>query len=257
MNLFRSCDINKLAIKIFLICISFYGILKKNRNERGCIMAGLFTLIWGAAVGASAIKHAVTNSWCKNNLKHSLPNGVKYYIDADGKHRLLDGTVIMWKGYGDREKVIEVKTNKVVYDRGAEIDRENQKHELKAKQKSLEDGNLLYIKRNKRCHNLPCLFEFATNKQLAEIAKFTNYKTKEVEYRKWYFFDYLREKYPDMDLSCAVCIPHDTTKPGDKGIIITEEEFKRIKEEYLKLRLEEGVYEWSAHLRISDKAMVD
>lgn len=220
-------------------------------------MAGLFTLFWGAAVGASAIKHAVTNSWCKNNLKDSLPNGVEYYVDADGKHRLLDGTVIIWKGYGDREKVVAVKTNKVIYDREVEIDRENQMYELESKQNSLENGNLLYIKRNKRCHNLPCLFEFSTNKQLAKIAKFTNYKTKEVEYRKWYFFDHLREKYPDMDLRYAVCIPHDTIKPGDEGVVITEEEFKRIKEEYFKLHLKEGAYERSAHLRISDSVMVD
>ena len=202
-------------------------------------MAGLFGLIWAMAVGASATKHAMTNSWCKNNQKHTLSNGMEYYIDADGKYRLLDGTQIMWLNYGEREKIIEVKTSKVVYDRGAEIDRERERKETIEKQKSAENGMLLYAKVNPRCGSMPVAFEHKTNKQLARIATIKYLDTKEIEYRKWYFYDYVKESLPPgANLRCleyADKTSRYSINFEDKGILITKEEYDKIFKETTKL----------------------
>ena len=216
-------------------------------------MAGLFGLIWATALGISATKHAVMNSWCKNNSRFKLPNGIEYYCDADGKYRLLNGTQIMWWSYGEREKVIEVKTNKVVYDRGAEIDRQRIVEGNISKKKSINNNNLLYIKRNPRCSSL-VFFETKTDKQLAEIVKITYRDTEEVEYRKLYFYDYLKESLPPgTDLKYGGKISYWVTKQGDDGVVITEEEFNQIKEESRKLRLSEEGYQRSGMLKISNK----
>jgi hypothetical protein len=215
-------------------------------------MSGLFSLIWASAVGVSATKHAIKNSWYKNNSRFTLPNGVEYYYDIDGKCRLLNGTVIMWKKYGEREKVVEVKTNKVVYDAGSEIDKQNAIYEQEAKKKAEADGRLLYIKRNPRCHNLPVFFEFKTGKQLAEIAEVKCLETKEIEYRKWYFYDYLKESLPPgTDLSYGAKVSYDRHRGN--GIVITKEEFDKLYEDSLSVKLSDGDYEWNGFLKVGNK----
>ena len=218
-------------------------------------MSGLLTLLGLTTIGISGLKHAELEGWSKRNLRHTLPNGVEYYTDADGRHRLVsNGALIFWEEYGSREKVIEIKSRRVVYDRGAEIDRENEKQEQITKQKSLENGNLLYLKLNPRCGKIPVLFEFKTGKQLAEISKITYWDTKEVEYRKYYFYDDLKESLPSgTNLRYACKISYCSQKHGDKGVVITEEEFNKIKKEYFSLKLSDGKFEWSGNLKISDK----
>jgi hypothetical protein len=214
-------------------------------------MAGLFTLVWAAAVGASATKHAMTNAWCKENCRHKLPNGIEYYSDADGKYRLLNGTQILWDEYGTREKVIEAKTRRVIYDRGAEIDRETRRQEQITKEKAQTEGRLLYIKRNPRCYDRPVFFEFKTGKQLAKIAKVTYWDTKEVEYKKWYFYDHLKESLPPgTSLRYGAKTSHESIKYGDKGVVITKEEFEQLQDDYFNVKLRDGEYEVGGWLKI-------
>ena len=127
------------------------------------IMAGLGALIYGVALAISGGKHAIGNMECKSRPM-TLPNGIQYYNDMDGKHRLYDGRQIFWKQYGAREKVVDLKGN-VIYDRGAEIDKESKKIENALKRDCEQSGKSLYLKRNPRCNNLWCWFKYKTGKQ--------------------------------------------------------------------------------------------
>lgn len=78
-------------------------------------MAGLFSLLFGTAVTISGVRHAANNVWCRQNLRKTLPNGIQYYTDADGKDRLMDGSQIVWYGYGNYEKVVKLPGHEVIY----------------------------------------------------------------------------------------------------------------------------------------------
>ena len=214
-------------------------------------MAGLLTLLGLTAIGISAAKHTEMNIWSKNNLRHTLPNGIEYYTDADGKKRLLNGTQIFWAGYGEREKVIEIKSRRVIYDRLADFDKAN---EIR-KQESFENNNLLYIKRNPRCHGDGLVFfEFKTGKQLAKVEKIFNKKTKEAEYRKWYHHDWVKKEHPGLrSYDCAIKVNYYDVGWDNKGIIITEEEFEKIVEESKKLTVNDNGYERRGHIAIDYK----
>ena len=76
-------------------------------------MAGLGTLIYGEALAVSGGKRAIRNME-RENHSQTLSNGMQYYNDVDGKHRLYDGRVTYWKQYVDREKVVDLKGDKKV-----------------------------------------------------------------------------------------------------------------------------------------------
>ena len=208
-------------------------------------MAGFGALIYGVALAISGGKHAIGNMECKSRPM-TLPNGIQYYNDMDGKHRLYDGRQIFWKQYGEREKVVDLKGN-VIYDRGAEIDREAKKIENALKRDCEQSGKSLYLKRNPRCNNIWCWFEYKTGKQLAKLSCEFDCKTGLPVFRKWYFYDYGLESFkrrnPHIDINslppdyfdCMVKTSYGSTEIGDKGIIITKEEFDKYRDEVEKL----------------------
>lgn len=204
-------------------------------------MAGLGALIYGVALAISGTKHAIGNMECKSRPM-ALPNGIQYYNDMDGKHRLYDGRQIFWKQYGEREKVVDLKGN-VIYDRGAEIDRKSKKIESALKRDCERSGKSLYLKRNPRCNNVWCWFEYKTGKQLAKLSCEFDYKKGEPVFRKWYFYDSALESFkkrnphininslPSDYFDCMIRASYSDTEIGDKGIIITKEEFDKYREE--------------------------
>ena len=207
-------------------------------------MAGLGILIYGIALAISGGKHAIGNMECKSRPM-TLPNGIQYYNDMDGKHRLYDGREIYWKQYGQREKVVDLKGN-VIYDRGAEIDKEVREAENKIKIECSQAGDLLYLKKCPRCYNMCCWFEYKTGKQLAKVTCEYDYRKKENVYKKYYFYDSALESFkkrnphinintlPSDYFDCMIKADPKSIDWGDKGVVITKEEYDKIKKEVLE-----------------------
>ncbi|WP_283231523.1 hypothetical protein [Fusibacillus kribbianus] len=107
---------------------------------------------------------------------------------------------------------------------------------------------LTISKRNPRCNNIWCWFEHETGKQLAKLSCEFDYKKGEPVFRKWYFYDSALESFkkrnphininslPSDYFDCMIRASYSDTEIGDKGIIITKEEFYKYKEEVEKLR---------------------
>lgn len=202
---------------------------------------GLGTLIYGAALAISGTKRAIKNADSKANSQFVLPNGVRYWVDVDGQYKLMDGTVIMWKSIGtDHEKVIDVKTNRVIYDRWKEVEAEKN-----ALASSLDkDDDIFFLKINQRCYGEPlCFFEKKTGKQVAKYEKKRVFHVpeKKYEYFKYYFYDFNLEgcirRHPELknkDMSYFKCMVQTstTTHKFDEPIRITEEEFNKAYEEF-------------------------
>ena len=190
-------------------------------------MSGLFTLLFGAVVAASGIKHAADNAWCKQNLRKTLPNGIPYYTDADGKDRLMDGSQIVWYGYGDIEKVVKLPHHEVIYDARAIVETNskscvqilNEKYKnsplmIKEDPRVFRDKDISYRYRpferstGRRLYNVWCI-----NKRDKESGE--NYQ----EFRKYYdkFYNYEKER---------------------TGVVISEEEYDDIYNTYLAIRNE-------------------
>lgn len=207
-------------------------------------MFGLGTLIYGTALAISGTKRAISNAESKEISNFVLPNGVKYWVDIEGQYRLMDGTIIMWKGSGDHEKVIDVKTNRVIYDRWAEV--EADKKAIASKIDKSDD--MFYLKINQRCYGEPlCFFEKKTGKQIAKYEKKRVFHVpeKKYEYFKYYFYDFNLEecirqhpelKYKDMSYFKCMVQTSTTTHKFDEPIRITEEEFNKAYEEFKNKR---------------------
>lgn len=206
-------------------------------------MAGLGAIIYGIALAISGGKHAISNMECKSRPM-TLPNGIQYYNDMDGKHRLYDGRQIFWKGYGDKEKVVDIKGN-VIYDRGFELYQETRKAENKIISEE-SNNDLLYLKKCPRCNNVCCWFERKTGKQLAKVVCEYDYKNKKDVYKKFYFYDYPLEEFKKRNPNINInSLPYDyfdcmrranphSTEYGDEGIIITKEEYDKMHAEVLR-----------------------
>lgn len=181
------------------------------------VMAGLFTLIFGAVLGGSAIKCGIENEHLKQHT-YTLPNGIKYYYDRTGTTRLMDGTIICYQG----DKWVDTKYN-VICDNYAE-------REKKERTENKKSGNLTYFGFSKLCKQ-SAVFEVSTGKIIAKIQR-----SYDGTCRKWYFHDNHAEMYsyvkPEMRRFYGTGHPDPTDiKEGDEGIIISTEEFEQLKKE--------------------------
>lgn len=178
-------------------------------------MSILGNLIFGAALGGSAIKCAAENASFRKNVKY-LPNGVPYWMDRTGSNRLMDGTIICIRANGE---VYDVKGNKI-YSRSDE--------ENIAVRNKVMNSNCKYKYATQ--HNIraywPLTTDLIANKAIARTMK-TIKKDGSIEYRKWYLYDETREKFGKLADS-AIKIDPTTTKKGDTGIVISEEEYNAI-----------------------------
>ena len=89
--------------------------------------------------------------------------------------------------------------------------------------------------------------KYKTGKQLAKLSCEFDYKKGEPVFRKWYFYDSALESFkkrnphinitslPSDYFDCMVKTSYGSTEIGDKGIIITKEEFDKYREEVEKL----------------------
>lgn len=100
-------------------------------------MSILGNLIFGAALGGSAIKCAAENAKNRTNAKE-LPNGMLYWIDRLGKTRLMDGTIIHIDYFnGKIMQVEDLIHHKIIYD-GWAIKRKNIINQNVALEKEVE-----------------------------------------------------------------------------------------------------------------------
>lgn len=190
-------------------------------------MSGLFTLLFGAAVAASGIKHASDNAWCKQNLRKTLPNGIPYYTDADGKDRLMDGSQIIWYGFGDLEKVVKLPHHEVIYDARAVVET-NSKNGVQILNEKFKNSPLIIMEdpsvfKDKDISYRYRPFERSTGRRLYNV-QCINKRDKETgenyqEFRKYYDSFYYNLK-------------------DNKGVLISEEEYDNIYNTYKAIRAE-------------------
>lgn len=190
-------------------------------------MAGLFALLFGTAVAASGIKHAADSAWCKQNQRKTLPNGIPYYTDIEGKDRLMDGSQIVWYGYGDIEKVVKLPHHEVIYDRRGIVEA-NSKNYVQILNEKFKDSPIMIkedpsVFRDKDISYRYRPFEKSTGRRLYQVWCI-NKKNKETgenypEFRKYY--DYFYYNLPERN-----------------GVIITKEEYDNLCNAYKSIREE-------------------
>ena len=189
-------------------------------------MSGLFALLFGGAVAVSGIKHAMDDSWCKQNLRKTLPNGMEYYTDADGKDRLMDDSLIVKLGFGDNLKVVRYSKQflrglkrEVIYDAKKEIEIKTRNYvkELNEERKSLPlyiAISDIYYRYDK---DMKCNYGFFERETGKEIIKL---KSEMPRCKKYY-------KYYVKQITHNELIHSGTT---DKATEITEDEYKSLYE---------------------------
>ena len=204
-------------------------------------MLGLLgALIFGGAAAISGIKNAIEDDKCRSRVE-TLPNGVKYYFDRKGKCRLMNGTLLQRDWGAGCIRWVACPNGAIgqyiVYD-------EMQHTNPSAKAEAKKNNCLCYAERSERFgqKNNVGMIEFKTNRPIAKIEAKYNYHTDQNEYRKWYWYDSVYEKYKyDPLLSIRTIGNASSTKLGDPGIEITKEEFDELKKEAWEL---EVVNQW-------------
>lgn len=184
-------------------------------------MAGLGLFFYGALRAVCGVGKAVENHQAKQTT-YTLPNGKKYYYDRVGKTRLMDGTIIVYQG----DKWIDTNYN-VICDNYAI----RQAHDAEKGKKS---DSLVYEGFSKLCEQ-NAVFESSTGKIIAKIER------KNGECRKWYFYDLTQDWYPNVKPEMRKFYgkghPDPSyTNPNDKGVVISTEEFEKLKKEIEKIQ---------------------
>ena len=182
-------------------------------------MTGLGLFLYGAMRAICGIGQAVENHQ-KKQTTYTLPNGKQYYYDRTSKTRLMDGTLIIYQG----DRWIDDKYN-VVCDIYAE-------QESREKREKKDNSKLTYFAFSKLCNRM-VVFEAATDRIIAKITRDFDGTC-----RKWYFYDNTAKLYPNITdprirrcMSVGYPNPTDTRK-NDNGVVISTEEFERIKKEF-------------------------
>jgi hypothetical protein len=174
-------------------------------------MLGLYL----AALGISGIKEAKEIHESKSKPEF-LPNGIKFY-NHNGVMHLYDGTIINWWANGD----VQTIDGKIIYS-------EREEKAKKSREESLKEGKLVYEKLTTRCdHKL--IIEIGTEKPIAKIIR-KRIADGVYECRKWYWYDEYADRYSkDMLKGCIKVSDPCAIRPGDEGIVISDEIFEKMK----------------------------
>ena len=178
-------------------------------------MSLLGGLIFGAIFGGSAIKCAAENANRRVENVYYLPDGTPYWYDRKGCTRLMDGTII----YVSYDKVTDIHNN-VLYDRLGEENNAIRKKVMSS------DCKYKYAAQHNIRTNGDVTTDLIAHKVVARIQEKTK-KDGSVEYRKWYLYDEVREKFGKM-ADYAIKIQPTIIKDGDPGIVISKEEYDAI-----------------------------
>jgi hypothetical protein len=178
------------------------------------------TGIFLAALGISGAKEAKRKHENKQYIRY-LPNGVPYYMHH-GSFYLYSGEKFVW--FGDKAETLD---GRVIYDKEPEykVVKEKETNEKIIKYK--EKGFLFYEDWIDRCSK-PVRIEIKTGKPIAKIQR-KKMSDGTYECRKWYWYDINGASYSkELLKSCAKTSDPNFIKPGDQGIVISENEFEKL-----------------------------
>lgn len=140
-------------------------------------MVGLFTLIWGAVFGVSAINDAVHNHQCKKTVYRHTSDGKPVSFTKDGRD-YINGEPCRSIPYKDSKygmtcyKTVGKYTNTVYEDTRNNLDAKWEREARKSYEENKAKGKLGYLKLNPRLHY--CLLtEMSTGKQIAELSRYS------------------------------------------------------------------------------------
>lgn len=181
-------------------------------------MAGLGLLLGlGVKLGAN-VAYGISDMKCRSTPCGTTQNGEPYYMGRDGKRYTTNGERMILQtaidARGNRyNRTVGERTGKVYFDREKTFQDQADSENERSRKEAIEKGQLAYEYRDR---SLPFPLqqkvtkEISTGKYIARI----EYDRFKKEFRKYYL-------KPNANFPFEVA-------DGDKGIVITKEEFEKL-----------------------------
>lgn len=188
------------------------------------------TLIFALMLGGSAVKCGIDNVKAKNCSYTHDEQGRATWINRKGE-TYINGEKVVPKYDYQNDKLLQVgsKSGKVYYDPDEVTLRRARYWDEEAKRNELSMGNKAYLKYVPEFEKrMTC--EIETEKFIAQLSK-CYMKDGSYKYYKYYLdIDAIKPKNPNkfMPYTMEPTHPINMKMPGDEGIEITEEEYRKL-----------------------------